>query len=909
MIIAPMTAEALPPQETDAVRSDGGLVQLRLLTAQDRAAILALDDRCSDRSIYLRFFSVSRHTADSYVKRLLRPAALDHAALVASIGGQVVGVAGYELLDETVARAGLGGDAEFALLVDDQHQHLGIGTLLVEHLASLARQRGVARFIADVLAENRPMTGLLRELGFTLDSAYDAEMVRYVFGLELDDRAVAAIGGREGRADARSLRALLSPRSIAVIGAGEHPHSVGHEVLANIIAAGYTGDLYVVNPRRREVLGVASVPNVSELPATPDLAVIAVPAAAVLGVVRSCAERAVPSVLLLSAGFGETGVAGQIEQDEMVRVARGHGMRLVGPNCLGLVNTDPSVHLNATFGPIDMTAGAMALASQSGALGVAVLAAAARCGLGVAQFVSMGNKADVSGNDLLLAWEHDERISVIALYLESFGNPRRFARIAARVGQIKPIIAIKAGRSNAGQRAGQSHTAAAAASDVVVDALFTQAGVIRVDTIEQLLDVARILVQQPWPKGSRISIIGNSGGPGILAADAAQAAGLTVIDIAPSTQDRIRRIVSSAASTQNPIDLGSGVQPAQVGEAVRALLADGSVDVVLGVFTETLVADAALIIAAVAEAASGSVIPVICTQVGAVASARPVPGGARCIPIFTFPESAVAAIGLACRWGSRPPSAGVGRGVTPEVDRHQARRVVRDALEAGRDWLPPQDVARLLDCYGIRSCDQRVVTDVADAVHAAAVLGYPLAVKVATPGVHKTDVGGVRLGIRDESELRLAVDALGLSRVPSTSVLLQPMAEPGVELIAGALQDSRFGPLVMLGIGGTLADVIADRLFRLAPLSSGDALEMIRSLHTQRLLNGFRDQLPVSRTALADLMVRLAALVEDLPEAAELDLNPIVARGAELLVVDARVRVAPAVQRQESLLRELARPR
>ncbi len=881
-----------------AVRADGGLVHIRPAQADDRKALRALNERASDQSIFYRFFTLSRHAADAYVERLLRPASVEHQVLVALIGGEVVGVAAYERLCRQ--------SAEIALLIDDREHNVGIGTLLIEHLASLARQHRVQRFVAEVLAENAGMIRVVRNLGFDVKTRLEYGVVRLSFDLEASARVVAAIDDRERVADAASLHPLLAPRSVAVIGASVRPKSIGHELLRNILAGGFTGSVYVVNPKHDRVLGVPAVASPLDLPEAPDLAIVAVPAAAVLDVVRACGERGARGILMISSGFGETGADGKAMQQEMLAVARQYDMRVIGPNCLGLINTDPAVRLNATFASLPRNPGKLGLVSQSGALGVAVLLGAKRSGLGVSQFVSVGNKADISGNDLLLAWERDERTAVIALYLESFGNPRKFSRIAKRVSRHKPIIAIKAGRSAAGQRAGQSHTAAAASSDAVVDAMFAQAGVLRVDTMEQMLDVARVLTDQPLASGPRVAIVGNSGGPGILAADAAEAAGLTVVELDDATTTQIRNAVPSAASCQNPVDLGAAAQAAESGEAVRIALASDEVDMVLTVFTETLVADPEDVIAAIAAAAAGSDKLVAITHVGGAARFVAVPDGDRMLPVFQFPEPAAAAMGYAWRY-ARSATAPLGEPAHLEgIDAEGARAIVADLLAVAEGWLGPEDVARLLTRYGVRMCPQRVVSEMDDAVRAADELGYPVAVKLAGGAVHKTDVGGVRLGIADEAQLRLAFDGVQTAGSAASQVLIQPMAPSGgTELIAGVLQDPQFGPVLMLGAGGVLADMIADRQFRLAPITIQDADQMIASMRTAPLLDGYRGRPVVSRRAVRELVLRLAALAEDLPEVAELDLNPVICSGEDLVVVDAKVRIAAAPPSADPVLRQL----
>jgi acyl-CoA synthetase (NDP forming) len=614
----------------------------------------------------------------------------------------------------------------------------------------------------------------------------------------------------------------------------------------------------------------------------------------------------VRGLVLLTSGFGETGPAGRDLESEVLALARRYGMRLIGPNCLGVLNTDPQVRLNATFAALPMQDGALGLASQSGALGIAVAEAAARSGVGVAQFVSVGNKADVSGNDLLMDWEQDPRVKVIALYLESFGNPRKFARIARRISATKPIIAIKGGRTPAGEQAGRSHTAAAASSNVVVDALFEQAGVLRVDTMPELLDSARVLATQPVPAGNRVAIVGNSGGPQILAADAAFGAGLEVVTLSAATAQRLRDSVPNAASYANPVDLGAAADAGQVGRAVEALLAAGEVDAVLTVFTETAVGDPAAVLARVAEVAAGATKPVVATQVGGVPGITPARPGSAAVPIFAFPEPAARAIGIACRYGRIRASRPVAPARLPGTDVTAARQLVAAALADGMQWLSAEQTAALLIHYGVEICPQRIVAGADEAAKAATELGYPIVVKAADGGLHKTELGAVRVGIADEDALRCAVADV-LSAVPGSRVLLQAMQPPGLELIVGALQDARFGPVVMAGAGGVLADLLADRRFALAPLDVATAGQLVGRLRTARLLDGYRGRPVVSRVAVAELVARVAQLVDDVPEIAELDLNPVICSGGDSLVaVDARIRVAPAPDVPDPVLRRLA---
>jgi acyl-CoA synthetase (NDP forming)/GNAT superfamily N-acetyltransferase len=881
--------------DVDTLASDGRIVHIRDLGPADVAAIRMLHDRASDRSIYRRYFTPSRETARRYIDHLVAPDTVGFA-LGAFTGDQLVGIGSVEPID--------GQRAEFALLVLDQEQHGGIGTLLLEHLIAEARGRGVRRFVGEVLAGNAPMLEVMRDLGFAATTRFTGGEAHIEFALDIAADVVVAISDREQSAGLASLRPLLAPRSVAVVGAGERSGTVGHEVLRNLLDAGFTGPVYAVNPKRSAVLGVRCVPSAAELPEPVDLAVIALPAGKVAGAVRDCGARGVRAAVLLGSGFGEAGPEGAALQNEVLDIARTYGMRLLGPNCIGVLNTDPAIKLNATFGPPSGPSGPLAVLAQSGAFGVSLLGAAAEVGLGVSQFASIGNKIDVGGNDLLLAWAQDPRTRVVAAYLESIGDPRRFARIARRVSGSKPILVVKSGRTAVGRQAGLSHTAAAASSEVAIDALFRAAGAIRMRTMRELVDAARVLCDVPLPRGPRVAIVGNSGGPEILAADAASDAGLVVPAFDDATRDVLQKM---GVPTQNPLDLGAAVQPGTAEAVLRAVAASAAVDIVLTVFTEIAITDASEMVAAIARVAAETDKPVVAVAVGAPASTRDLAGRPWRLPVFTFPEEAAAALGVAHRYAQqrvvayRTPSRPEG------VDAEAARALVDRALRAGQAWLTPEDAFELLRLYGVPVCPHAVVSDVDAAVAAATRLGYPLAVKVAAAGVHKTETGGVRLGVADDASLRAAVADL-LPR-GGGRVLLQPMIVGGTELIVGSVHDAQCGPLVMIGAGGVLTDVLGDRAFGLAPLTDLDAQALVDSLRSARLLDGYRGAPVVPRALVQDLLVRVGALVDDIPEIAELDVNPVIARADGLFAVDARIRLAEPPQRPDPLVRQLRGPR
>jgi succinyl-CoA synthetase alpha subunit/L-amino acid N-acyltransferase YncA len=519
-----MRAEATaPPSAVDALTADGAIVAIRPVTTADSGAITALFDRASGASLRLRFFvNPGRRMVAAEVQRLTRTPSPDHGTIGAELAGELIGVASYE------RRGAAATTAEFAVLVADAHQGRGVGTLLLEHLSTMARSYGIAELYGEVLAGNARMLRVAGDLTATTSPQLRDGVVEVVVPTSSDEAAMAAVEARDRTAGRASLRPLLAPESVAVVGAGRRPGSVGHEVLQGLIRYGFTGPVYPVNPQATSVAGVPAYPSLADLPGPADLVVIATPAATVPGVLADAAAAGARAAVVLTAGFSEAGPDGRAAQDDLVRRARAAGIRLVGPNCLGIINTDPAVRLDASFAPDPPQRGGLAVASQSGAVGIAVLDHASRAGCGISSFVSLGNKADVSGNDLLSYWYDDPATSAVALYLESFGNPRKFARVARALARRKPVLAVVSGRSAAGARAGASHTAAAAAPHVAVDSLFAQAGVVRAENLGELIDAAVMLADQPLPRGHRLAVVGNAGGANVLAADAAEAGGLTL---------------------------------------------------------------------------------------------------------------------------------------------------------------------------------------------------------------------------------------------------------------------------------------------------------------------------------------------------------------------------------------------
>jgi acetyl coenzyme A synthetase (ADP forming)-like protein len=684
-----------------------------------------------------------------------------------------------------------------------------------------------------------------------------------------------------------TLLPFFAPKTIAVIGAGRRRGSVGAEIFVNLAAGGFRGEVFAVNPHGSTVGNLPAWPDVSSIPGRVDLAVIAVPCAAVEGVIDDCIAAHVPAVVVISAGFAETGDQGREHEIRVREKIRRAGMRMIGPNCMGVVNADPAVRMNATFSPVFPPSGSIGFSSQSGALGLAVLESAKRLNLGVSSFASIGNKADVSTNDLLEYWETDPNTSVILLYVESFGNPRRFGQIARRVGRQKPIAAVKSGRSTAGARAAASHTGALAASDTAVEALFRDAGVIRTDTVEQLFHVGALLAHQPLPAGRRVAILTNAGGPGILAADACEARGLKLARLSNETIAGLAAMLPAAASLRNPVDMLATATADHYRRALPLLLADPAVDSVLVIFIPPLVTKADDVAQAIASVGRGSAKPVLATFFGAAG----VPDVLAPVPCYEFPESAIAALAHAvgyAAWRTRPSGAVP---VFDDIDAPQCRRIVERTCSTGGGWLDPLSAFALLQACGVSTAPIRTVLTADGALAAARELGFPVVLKGAGPSLlHKTEARAVHTNLGSEEAVSRAFHALH-RRPDVTQVLVQRHIRDGVEMFAGALLDGQFGHMVMCGSGGTLLELLRDTSCRLVPLTNRGAADMIEEIRGKALLRGYRGAPAVEENAYRTTLLRLSALLQLCPEIEELDLNPVIVTADGAFVVDARIRV------------------
>ncbi len=694
-----------------------------------------------------------------------------------------------------------------------------------------------------------------------------------------------------------SLDSILRPQRVAVIGASRTANTIGHEIVSNLVGYGFTGTVFPVNPKADSIHSLKTYPDIGAVPDPVDMAVITVPKQHVLRVAEECGQAGVKGLTVISAGFREVGGEGLARERALMEIVRRHEMRMVGPNCMGVLNADPAISMNATFAPSMPPFGRAAFVSQSGAMGLSVLDYAKEYGIGINQFVSMGNKPDVSGNDLLLHWEQDPTVGLVLMYVENFGNPRKFLEIARRMTRTKPIIVVKSGRSKVGARAASSHTGALAASDVLVDAMLNQAGVLRAETVEELFDLAMAFSGERTPRSRRTAVVTNSGGPGILAADALERYAVELPDLAPETVERLRPLFPEEASLRNPLDMIASATPPGYRAALDALLDDPGVDSAMAIFVPPLgikQADVAEAIATVAEAHPDK--PVLAVLMGREGLPQ---GKAELhevgVPAYIFPESAARSLSALCRhreWVERP--------IPPveelQVDRATAERLLSQARAAGLSRLGELESLALLHAYGIPTAQAGLARTVEEAVSLAARAAGAVAMKIVSPEIiHKTDVGGVKVGVEGDADVRAAFEeivAAAKRAVPGASihgVLVQEMVRGGRETIAGMTRDPSFGPLVMFGLGGIFVEVLGDVVFRVAPIHRRDAADMIAGLRGARLLDSVRGAPPADRRAIEDVLLRLSRLGEDFPEIAELDVNPLLAFPDRAVAVDGRV--------------------
>jgi len=881
----------------DVVLKDGSVVRMRPIRPDDAEAEDRFVRRTSAESNYFRFFRYRTELTPEEIEHFTNVDYEDRMAFVVVADDEIIGVGRYDVLDDDTDEPGRA--AEVAFLVEDAFQGRGIGTLLIQQLAMYARMNDITAFRAYVLADNRTMLnvfassgyGVTRELAdggtfeLELPTAYSAE-------------ARTAADVREKWAIATSLTPLFKPRAVAVVGASRDEASIGGRLFHNLINSGFNGPVYPVNPSAGVVRSVRAYPSVLDVPDDIDTVFIAVPAPAVVPVAADCVEKGVKSVVVISAGFAETGPAGVALERRLVETVRSGGMRMVGPNCMGFLNTEPNVRLNGQFGPVFPPHGNVAMSSQSGALGLAILSLAKEINIGISSFVSVGNKADVSGNDLLLYWEEDPTTEVILLYLESFGNPRRFGRIARRVGRTKPIIALKSGRSAAGARAAASHTGSLANVEVAVDALFQQTGVIRTDTLDEMFDVASLLASQPVPAGRRVAILTNAGGPGILCADALEARGIVLPQLSPTLQDRLHEILPAEASTTNPVDMIASAGPENYEACLDVLLDSDELDAVIVIYIPASPGGSGDVAEAIKRSGVNvgdtTLLTVFMQTAGGPGELSDASGR---IPSYPYPESAARALAAAVSYGEWRAKPEGTQAAIAELDGAAAESAIaaaaqRATAEAG-SWLMPDEIETVLAACGIPTVDHRTVTTADEAVEAAAAMGGPVVMKLIAPSVvHKSDVGGVVLNVEGPAEVRSTFTELMAIAEDADGVLVQEYVS-GHEVIIGMTEDATFGPLIGFGLGGVYVELLRDVAFRIHPLTTVDVDEMIGEVRSARLLEGYRGSPPADIVALKDVMFRIDALIERFPEIEELDLNPVMVleAGRGVRVVDARVKI------------------
>ncbi|WP_170070121.1 bifunctional GNAT family N-acetyltransferase/acetate--CoA ligase family protein [Knoellia remsis] len=886
------TGNELPPGypvqwEADVVLRDGSVAHLRPIKPSDTAGIHAFHARQSEESIYLRFFAPLRRLSDKDVHRFTHVDYEDRVALVLTLRDEIIGIGRYDRVSPT--------SAEVAFNVSDHYQGKGIGSVLLEHLAAIAQEFGITRFTAEVLPQNRKMLAVFSDAGYEVSRKVEDGVVSLHFDIEPTDRSKAVAMSREHRAEALSVSRILRPQVVAVIGAGRSPDSMGHHFLGNLLDAGFTGTVHPVNARAKKILGRTAYDTIADVPGPVDLAVVAVPAEKVLGVVDECAAAGVDALLVVSAGFAERADGeGDDRQAELVRRVRGSGMRIVGPNSFGIINTDAEVRLNASLSPSLPPAGRLGLFAQSGALGIAVLASAERRGLGLSTFASAGNRIDVSGNDFMQYWIDDDATEAVGLYLESMGNPRKFSRIARNLGRIKPVIVVRSGVSAYGVPPGHRVRRTKARPEVFA-AMLGQAGVIQVSNVHQLFDVAQLVVHQPLPAGRRVAVVGNSSALGALSAGALAGRGLEV--------------------THGPVNLPSDATAEQFRAALDEAFADPDVDSVFTCFIPPIVAHDEEVTEAVRAAARQSEKTCVATFLG-MSGVSPdshlAEGGEshQAIPVYAMPEDAAYALGKATKyaqWRGKDH----GEPVAPTgINRRVAEDVVQTVLSVSPEGrrLDPDETSALLAAYGIEVWPTRRVATVDDAVAAAEDIGYPVVLKSTAPMLrHQGGVTGVRVDLANEQAVREAWASLHerLSPLAAGQLEVQRMATPGVACVVTADEDPLFGPVVSFGVAGLPTELLDDISHRIPPLTDVAVSELISSVKAAPVLHGHRGSTPVHRAALADLIARVSVISDDMPEIESLRLAPVNAHPGGVEVLGAEVTVAPMERRTDPGRRSL----
>jgi acetate---CoA ligase (ADP-forming) len=882
---------------------DGYRVLLRPIEKSDVPLWLAFFSRLSAQTRYFRFHNVPKEMTEEDALRYCTVDYNNSFAYVAEIGKgkdrKIIAIARYYRLPNKRS-------AEVAFAIEDAYQNMGLGTKLIQALADVAREKDISIFEANVLAENMQMMEAFRDYGFHVSSELQDGVYTVTFSIKHTRTVDIRETYRDRVATVASLQPLVNPKSVAIIGAARAPGTIGNLLMRCILQSGYSGIVYPVNPNTEAVLSVKSYPSVLDIPGKVDMAIIAVPAAIVNKVADECGQKGVRGLIVISDGFKERNPEGAVREEELRNIALSYGMRLVGPNCMGIINTDPAIKMNATFSQVYPVTGNVAFLSQSGAMGLTILEHTKNLNVGISTFVSVGNRADVSPNDFLQYWEQDPATKVILLYLESFGNPDQFAKIARRVSAKKPIVAVKSGSTAAGARAASSHTGALATSDIASDVLFNNAGIIRVDSVEELFNLATLLSTQPLPKGRRLVIVTNGGGPGIIAADAACRNGLEVPELSADAFAKIRPIMKRGINVGNPVDTTAGAAAQEYEGILKVLAADEDVDAVLAIFAPPIVIETKEMEEALRKVAPvfwHYKKPLLGCFIGQKGLSAQLGTRGHFIPLYVFPEEAIQALKRATEYAELHSKPTGKIPVFKDIQKAKARDLIDSIIKNSAKrplWLSPEEVENLLSYYGIRQSKIAFASTILDARAAATKLGYPVAVKLASVTItHKTDVGGVVLNVNSEEEIEKAYNAIArkLEKIgrgqEMAGVTVQRMITGGIETIVGVTQDPSFGPLMLFGSGGVYAELIKDVTLKLHPITDLDAVEMINSVKMSSLFAGYRGAPPSDVKALQELLLRVSAMVEDIQEITELDLNPVNVRPEKqgYWIIDARIMV------------------
>lgn len=873
--------------EADVVLRDGSVAHIRPIKPSDAPLVEVFHSRQSDESIYFRFFAPLKRLPPKDLHRFTHVDYVDRVALVATVRDEIVGIGRYDRVSPT--------SAEVAFNISDHFQGRGIGSVMLEHLAAIAEEDGITRFVAEVLPQNRKMLAVFSEAGYVVSRRFEDGVVSVSFDIAETEASIAVRTAREHRAEAKSMSTILTPRSIAVIGASTNPDALGHLVLRNIVDSGFTGSVAAVNAKATDILGVPSYPKIGDVPGDIDLAIVAIPARNMLSVVDQCAEKGVKSLLVISSGFAESGPEGAALQAEVVRVAHGAGMRVLGPNSFGIVNLDPEVRLNASIAPRLPASGGLGLFAQSGALGIAVMDSAARRGLGISVFASAGNRADVSGNDFMHYWIDDESTRAVGLYLESMGNPRKFSRIARQLAAEKPVIVTSSGFSAYGLPPGHQ-VRESRMGQGVLRAMYRQAGVIRTENTHQMFDIAQLVCGQPLPTGPRVAVVANSDALSALTAQAVHTWSLEI--------------------THGPVALGNEATTEEFKDALAAAAGDPEVDSVIACFIPPLLTEDEDVAAAVRDAAREQGKPVLGSLMGMRRGADDLQytdteGVSRVVPIYSMPEDAVRALAMVTRY-SQWRAADRGDLVAPVgIAKRTAQEFIDAVLAETPDGrvLSNDEASTLLGGYGVSVWRTVPVRSVDDAVQTAAELGYPVVVKSTAERLrHQGSVTSIRIDLGTESAVREAYESLHEHLLPGEagSIVMQRMASEGVACVIRSTEDPLFGPVVSFSIAGAPTELLDDVAHRIPPMTDKDVRELIGSIKAAPLLRGYRGAEPVHAPALEDLVARVSVLAEDHPEIATLVLNPVQAHAGGADVLGAEIHLAPAPQRQDASRRALS---